>query len=678
MMKDNQPDWMKAAKRRTALSRFLSFTLVSALTAVNYLLFVLYHYPLFVTASFLTAYFLLGYLGITYFWGNFFGLYIGLQENDPYHPENTAIDPPEGTKIAILFPVYQEDPVRVGAALGAMYEDLQKSGVDHFYDFFLLSDSRSVESVIAERWVSYRLQSQYPGLSLTYRHRAVNNFAKQGNIADFLRRWGHKYSFMLMLDADSIVPADTIWRMTRIMAGNTRIGIVQASLTMTFRSTLYARMVRYISSLTSKIGLLGQYFVQMGHGYYYGHNAMLRVDAFMKYCALPILHQSGPFQFGKPLSHDYVEASLLSGAGYEIWTLPELESYEELPTNFIDDMKREFRWMTGSMTYLRVFLSRKIHNTYKLRLFSNAITYFSPLLGWIFFFLALFGLRYIFLHPLMTHIIAQKYIFAFLFSLGFLVLSLIVRWVLPTLYFYKKGQLHFFGGFVKSLFSYVLFTIHGLIMGPILMAQLTKMLWFWARGEKMVWGTQERGDRALTWGEAWESFGWMSVIGVFLAWLVWEKVFSLDTNLVQQELNIPFIGLFIWYTPLLGGMILAPVILRFTSQSHEAIEKFGWFSSPTEIEKSFVLSRTKELEDDLSRNTPEIFSLQWALEDPWFTHHHLLHIGNREKKMDFWINRLPLNDIDIKSLSRGQQHQLLRIGSLWKKLHEQIWTTRIK
>lgn len=670
---EGQLDWKKVASRRTTVSRVLSFALMSALTSVTYLFFVLYHYPLWVTVSFLVAYFLLGYLGMTYFWAGFFGIYIGLKENDPYQPENTAVDPPDGTRVAILFPIYHEDPVRVGAALGAMYEDLRQRGVDSFYDFFLLSDSRAVESVIAERWVTYQLESLYPELSLTYRHRAVNNFAKQGNIADFLRRWGHGYAYMLMLDADSIVPADTIWRMTRILAGNPKIGVVQANLNMTFRSTLYARMSRYISALTLKLGLLGQYFVQMGHGYYYGHNAMLRVDAFMKHCALPILHQAGPFQFGKPLSHDYVEASLLSGAGYEIWTLPDLESYEELPTNFIDDMKREFRWMVGSMMYLRVFLSRKIHNTYKLRLFTSATNYFSPLLGWMFFLLALFGLRYVFQHPMMTHVVIQKYTFIFLFSLGFLVLSLIVRWVLPTLYFYKKGVLHQFGGFWKSLFSYILFTAYNLLMGPILMAQLTKMLWFWARGEKISWGTQERGDRALSWPEALESFGWMTVIGVALAWLVWEKVFSLDTSLVQQELDIPFIGLFMWYIPLLGGMIFAPAILRFTSQAHDTIEKMRWFSSPTEVDVPFVLEKTQELEQMITQQMPESFSLRWALEDPWFTQHHLLHADRREKKMDFWSGR-GLTDTAIESLSSREQHQLLRVGSLWKKLHEQIWS----
>ena len=665
----NPPNWKRAANRRVALSRLLSLLLISGITGVNYFFFVLYHYPLWVTIPFLVAYFLLGYLGMTYFWSSFFGLYVALKKNDPYNPRLSAKDLGPDTRVAILAPVYHEDPRRFGAALGAMWEDLRKHQEAHHFDFFVLSDSRRIDSVVQEEAIVELLQERYPDGRFVYRNRRVNSHAKQGNISDFLRRWGSDYQYMLMLDADSIVPGDTIVEMARILEGNDRIGIVQGNLSMVFRKTLYARISRYISALTLKLGLYGQYFTQMGHAYYYGHNAMLRVQPFLDHCGLPILEESGPFQSGKPLSHDYVEAALLSGAGYEIWTLPELETYEELPTNFTDDMQREMRWMVGSMMYLRVFLMRRIHPTYKLRLFTSAINYFSPILGWIFFFLALFGLRYIFAHPLIARAIIEKYWFVFVFSLGFLVVSILVRWLLPTIYYHKARKLHAFGGFVKSTFSYVLYTLYGLLMGPILMAQLTKMLFFWSRGKKIHWGNQNRDDTSLSWSDAWNSYSWMTAIGLAFLWLVWNWVFSLDTPMVQTELGLPKWDLLFWYIPLLGGLIFAPVIARFFSLEHPLVERLGWFTSPTDVESPFVLERTLSLIEEFEREVPPTYGFIQAIHDPKFFFSRLHHIHRRPHKEAFWLARL--KGKSLQDLSERERHVVYSAFGLWRFFHEQ-------
>jgi membrane glycosyltransferase len=664
-------DWKKAAQKRVALSRLLSLALISGITVVNYLFFVLYHYPMWVTVPFLVAYFLLGYLGMTYFWAAFFGLYIALRQKDPFDPERNAKPLEPGTRVAILAPVYHEDSRRVAAALGAMWEDLRTHPEAARYDFFVLSDSRRMDNVVQEEAVVQHLQDRYPDGRFFYRHRTVNANAKQGNIGDFLRRWGPDYRYMLMLDADSIVPADTIVRMARILEGNPRIGIVQANLSMVFRKTLYARISRYISAWTLKLGLYGQYFTQMGHGYYYGHNAMLRVEPFLEHCGLPVLSKRGPFQPGKPLSHDYVEASLMSGHGYEIWTLPWLDSYEELPTNFVDDMQREMRWMVGSMMYFRVFLIRRINSTYKLRLFTSAINYFSPVLGWIFFVLALFGLRYVFQHPIVSRAIFEKYWFVFAFSLGFLVLSILFRWVLPAIYYHKTRQLYLFGGFVKSTFTYLLYTLYGLLMGPVLMAQLTKMLFFWSRGKKIHWGEQNREDRALSWGDAWQQFSWMTALGVIFLWLVWFEVFSLDTPTVQAEMGLPKWDLLFWYVPLLSGLIFAPVIAVFFSQERPFVDKVGWFVSPTDVDCPFVLRRTQELLPEFALEVPEHWGFIDAIYDPVFFHNHRNTLSERPQKNVFWIKRLQGRKLD--ALGERERRVVYQEKGLWAFFHEEIY-----
>lgn len=666
---EEKADWRRACAQRTALSRILSFLLISATTIVNAFFFRMYHYSLWVTIPFLIAYFGLGYLGMTYFWATVFGIFAALQKKrDRYNPEIYSELLDRSTRVAVLFPIYHEDSRRVGAAAGAMWEDLRNHPEAKQFDFFLLSDSRKADNIVQEHMVFYKLQSDYPDARFFYRHRGANVYAKQGNISDFLRRWGNDYKYMLMLDADSIVPADSMVRMARIMEGNPQIAIVQANLMMVFRKTLYARISRYISALTLKLGLYGQYFTHLGNGFYYGHNALLRVKPFIQYCGLPALKARGPFQSGKPLSHDYVEAALMSGAGYEIWTLPDIDSYEELPTNFIDDMQREMRWMVGSMMYLRVFNTRRIPSIFKIRLFTSAINYFSPALGWVFFVLALFGLRYVFSHPLESRYIIEHYTYIFIFSLGFLVVSILIRFFLPTLYFYKKNQLSQFGGFIKSSFTYILYTIYALVMGPILMAQLTKMLIFWARGKKVHWGEQYRDDREISLREAWNHFGWMTGLGIIFFFLVVRWVFILDTHQVQNILGVPKWGLLFWYVPLLGGLTFAPLITHFFSKQNKLVENIKWFESPTDNSQPFVLLRTLELEKKLGQNIPDSWGFLDAIGSPLFFHYHRKITENRSHKFNFWIRRL--KDKNFEEWSEKEKRVVLNERSLLSYFHE--------
>jgi membrane glycosyltransferase len=630
----------------------------------------MYHYSLWVTVPFLVAYFGLGYLGMTYFWATVFGIYAALWDHkDKYNPELRAKPLDDSIRIAVLFPIYHEDARRVGGAAGAMWEDLKNHPEAGHFDFFLLSDSRKADNIVQEQQVIYWLQSRYPDARFYYRHRGANVYAKQGNVSDFLRRWGNDYQYMLMLDADSIVPADSMVRMARTLEGNPMIAIVQANLIMVFRKTLYARISRYISSLTLKLGLYGQYFTHLGNGFYYGHNAMIRVEAFIQHCGLPALKSKGPFQAGKPLSHDYVEASLLAGAGYEVWTLPSIDSFEELPTNFIDDMQREMRWMVGSMMYLRVFLTRRIPSIYKTRLFTSAVNYFSPVLGWVFFVLALFGLRYVFAHPLASRYIIQNYTYVFIFSLGFLVVSILVRFLLPTLYYYKKKQLNQFGGFVKSSFTYILYTAYGLLMGPVLMAQLTKMVIYWWRGKKIHWGEQYRDDREISLKEAWNHFGWMTGLGIVFFFLVVHWVFVLDTQRVQDILGVPKWGLLLWYVPLLGGLTFAPLIAHFFSKRHPLVESIRWFESPTDKKPPFVLDRTLILEQEIADDIPEHWSFWDAIESPLFFHFHRKVIESRSHKFGFWFPRL--KDKPTNQWSEREKRVVLQEKALFFHFHEE-------
>ncbi|MBU2836296.1 glucans biosynthesis glucosyltransferase MdoH [Acidithiobacillus thiooxidans] len=669
----NHPEWERASKKRVTISRLLSFALISIMTYITYLFMLMYHFSPWIYGPFLLAYFSLGYLGMTYFVGMFFGFVVSLRgiDKDPYHPLHSAvkiINP--STHVAIICPIYNEDPRRVGAAIAASWTDLcaQFPEESSRFDFFILSDSKKVESFIQEEWVVHKLIEKYPGGRFVYRHRRVNSNSKSGNVTDFCRRWGHNYNYMIMLDADSIMPGESLVKLTRIMDGNPRIGIVQCYLSMVLRKTLHARISRFISALTLKIGFYGQNYFYMGHGYYYGHNAIIRTKAFMDNCMLPSLRAKGPFASGKPISHDYIEAALMAGSGYEIWSLPQIEGYEELPTNLIDDMKRETRWMYGSMLYFRFFMSTRINTLYKARLFTSAINYVNPILGWIFFSMALFGLIYIFKHPMISVLVMYKYRIFFLFSLGFLAFSIFMKMLLPILYNVKNGTAHLFGGIVKMIWSYLLYFILSIMMAPIYMAQFTLIILYWARGKKLHWGEQVRDDRHLTWSESAAQFGWVSILGVVLSVLVIDYVFSMDTAAVQYILGIPKIGLFFWYIPLLSGLILSVWLVRFLSFESPLVERMGLFMSPQEVEPHFVLTETQRMEEVFRLEIPEYTRFEEAIQNPWFYVRHRAVCTERNKKTLFWLRRL-LNK-PFSSYSEREKFILLNVRNLYDMAHK--------
>ncbi len=75
-----------------------------------------------------------------------------------------------------------------------------------------------------------------------YRRRRRRVKRKSGNIDDFCRRWGGQYSYMVVLDADSVMSGDCLTGLVRLMEANPKAGIIQSSPKASGMDTLYARM----------------------------------------------------------------------------------------------------------------------------------------------------------------------------------------------------------------------------------------------------------------------------------------------------------------------------------------------------------------------------------------------------------------------------------------------------
>ena len=118
------------------------------------------------------------------------------------------------------------------------------------------------------------------------RLRARRTHRKAGNVADFCRRWGKDYRYMVVLDADSVMSGECITTLVKLMEAHPRAGIIQTATQAVGHATLHARAQQFASRVTGRLFTMGMQFWQMGESHYWGHNAIVRIEPFMRHCAL--------------------------------------------------------------------------------------------------------------------------------------------------------------------------------------------------------------------------------------------------------------------------------------------------------------------------------------------------------------------------------------------------------
>jgi membrane glycosyltransferase len=139
-----------------------------------------------------------------------------------------------------------------------MFESLQQTGRGEGFDFFILSDSNDPNHWIKEEKSWLELCRQVQGFGrIFYRKRRVQLHHKSGNIADFCRRWGVNYRYMVVLDADSIMRGATLVRLVELMERNRSVGLIQTAPQMVLGNTLFRRVQQFAARLYGPIFMAG-------------------------------------------------------------------------------------------------------------------------------------------------------------------------------------------------------------------------------------------------------------------------------------------------------------------------------------------------------------------------------------------------------------------------------------
>jgi membrane glycosyltransferase len=311
------------------------------------------------------------------FWMALMGFFWRRLGGDPHSPARRLAPEKIGdlalAPTAVVYPIYHEDVQRTLSGLYSTWRDLERTGQIEHFEFFVLSDSRDPAIWLAEREAVMKLRELLgPAARIHYRRRVLNLNRKTGNVSDFLRRWGRRFRYMIVMDADSVMKGEALVRMVRIMQADDNIGILQSAPSLINSVSAHARIQQFANRLYGPIFTDGLAALQLGEAVFWGHNAVIRVEAFMANCGLPHLRGWG-FLRGSVLSHDFVEAACMWRAGYEVWLDASIDgSYEESPPTLGDELERDRRWAHGNLQHLYFLFRRGISSAHRAA-FANGI-----------------------------------------------------------------------------------------------------------------------------------------------------------------------------------------------------------------------------------------------------------------------------------------------------------------
>ena len=460
------------------------------------------------------------------FWTALSGFILLLTGRDRYSITRSAARPgaiPPEARTAVVMPICNEHVGRVFAGLRATYESVAATGDAAHFDFFVLSDSSDPDTLTAERRAWHDLCAAGGAGRIFYRWRRHHIKRKSGNIADFCRRWGSQYRYMIVLDADSVMSGRCLGTLVRLMEANPNAGIIQTVPHATGRETLYARVQQFAGRVYGPLFTAGLHFWQLDEAPYWGHNAIIRVAPFMRHCALGRLRGRGPF-CGEILSHDFVEAALIRRAGWDVWMAHDLPgSYEEVPPNLLDELRRDRRWCLGNLINSRVFLWRGLTTAHRAVFATGIMTYVSAPLWLLSLTLStalvvletVIGPRY-FLHPYQLFPIWPEWdVHA---AVGFAIATAAVLFVpkILAIVLVAARDAREFGGRGRLLLSLVLEVLVSAALAPIRMLFHTQFVLGALTGLRLHWKSPPREDAETTWGEAIRRHGLHTLIGV--AW----------------------------------------------------------------------------------------------------------------------------------------------------------------
>lgn len=468
---------------------------------------------------------------------------------------------PLDKRTALLFPVYHEDPARISGTIAAITDELVSLGKADRFDVFLLSDTRGVEDGLREETAYGALAQRLKGrLNVFYRRRIENSERKAGNIKDWVRRFGGAYESFVIFDGDSIMSGVALVRLARAMEAAPSAGLIQTVPRLIGGETRLQKLMQFAANIYGPASAAGLAFWGANQGNYWGHNAIIRTRAFAGSSGLPCLPGRAPFG-GHIMSHDFVEAMLLSRAGWGVHMAPSIEgSYESMPPQLTDLIVRDRRWAQGNLQHLALIGKRGVPGMGRVHLAMGALSYLVSAI-WagvlvVGLVLALQGQQLLpsyftdakTLFPIWPVIDPGAAMRLFIATMAVVLLPKALGLALEIK---RATSAREAGGIPRAIAGVTTETVFSMLLAPILMMTQTASVAQILAGRDSGWSAQRRDSGAIGFIEAHKLHGVHILVGAVIAYLCWQ--------------TSP--GLLIWTAPVLLGLLLSGVLNWTTAQT---------------------------------------------------------------------------------------------------------------
>ncbi|WP_156962482.1 glucans biosynthesis glucosyltransferase MdoH [Salinisphaera hydrothermalis] len=604
------------------------------------------------------------------FWTALAGFFV-LWRGDKYLISADQSAPPaeDHARTAIVMPIYEEDVPRTFAGLAAIYESLEATGRLDEFDFFVLSDSVKPDTIAAEERVWAETCRSLDAFDrLFYRRRRARVKRKSGNLADFCRRWGGHYRYMIVLDADSLMVGSTLTAMVDRMQANPSAGLIQTPPTAVNRSSFLSRVQQFATRVYGRMFAAGLHYWHLDNAHYWGHNAIIRIAPFMAHCALPRLPGRGALS-GEILSHDFVEAALMRRAGWGVYIAYDLPgSYEEVPPTLIDELGRDRRWCQGNIQHLRLLFSDNLAPAHRALFANGVMAYTSAAIWFVFLVLSsteamLEALKTPDYFPSPGALFPSWPVWQPIWAVSLFCATLVVLFlpkILGMAMIIARGQQKDFGGVGNLIGSTLIEIVLTSLLAPVRMLSHTLFVFTTLIGKQVKWNSQQRADSQVPWLAALR----FHLPGMLLA-VAWGAALYIYTP-----------GFFPWLLPILLPLFCAPVITVITSRVDIGVwmRNNGLELIPEEENPPAELRRVIEIE----RETREADFADIVV-DPSLS---ALHIGlqGSPRRLDPGVAsyrdelaQRALNE-GPDSLSVREQRDLLADPQRLDWLHRALWT----
>ncbi len=498
----------------------------------------------------------------------------------------------------LLMPIHNEDPIPTAAALQAMAEALDQLGIARHFEIAILSDSTHETAWIAETMAAARLRTALEHvMPVWYRRRWRNVGRKAGNIEEFVKRWGGRYDYMVVLDADSLMMPRTLRTMIRRMEGDPRLGLLQTVPTLIGQMSLFARLQQFAGRTYGSVIARGLSAWSGDDGNFWGHNAVIRVTAFAQSCGLPALPGPKPFG-GHMMSHDFVEAALMRRAGWKVRMATDLDgSWEESPPSLIEVANRDRRWAQGNLQHIKVIGAYRLSFVSRVHFFLGIMSYLaSPL--WLLTLLTGFALtlqatlirpeyfvRQFQLFPDWPRFDAERMVNLFIFSMIILLMPKILGVLRSIL---SPNQRRGSGGISMLFAGSILETILSALYAPLMMLMQTSHIIQILTGRDAGWSPQRRSASGIPWGAVCRQHWMHMLIGLGVAYFA----YRLSPILLA------------WLSPALLGLVLAVPLSKASGSVALGrwLARFGILRIPEEAHIPDLVRRR----DTLAQNSPPL------------------------------------------------------------------------